>query len=225
MTQAAIARQRRRRRGSGMNGKNSRPAIVLFVAPEARHGGVGPSLFARANVAFRTIGENVHPRQRKASEPMDVQRPRHAPACRRVTIVARLREAPAVEIVVAARAGPLQHTRRVVAVDAGRGHVRAGEGKPGGRVIELPAVGGPTLRAPCRRRVTRGARHVVREVSTARRRRTRFRGRSAARLGIRSLRPCRSQRCRAARHERHQKHGPHERRAHDGPRDFRCGFA
>jgi hypothetical protein len=66
MTQAAIARQRRRRRRSDVHREVPGPAKILFVAGEAGDGSVAEHLLVRAAVALRTIGEHVHPRQREA---------------------------------------------------------------------------------------------------------------------------------------------------------------
>src|SRR5882672_4652003 len=120
MAKTAIARQGGARGRAGVDRKRIRTPIVPFVACKAVDRRVRPPLLAGANVAFRTVGEDVHSGQRKPGHAVNLERPGHLPSRGGMAGVARLQETPAVKVRMAARARALDRAGGVVTGDARR---------------------------------------------------------------------------------------------------------
>ncbi len=168
MAEAAIARERGRRRG-GLVREDARSLVVLLVARPALGRRVAEALLALAHVALCAVCKDMHARQREARHAVNRERLRRAPARRGVALVALARETTAVLVLVACHAVALDG-RRAMARDARGVGVLAGERKAGLRVIELDVLAGRVPVAPRGRRVARAALDRVGEARGARRR-------------------------------------------------------
>ena len=161
--------QRRRRRACPRVTGRCRAAVVLLVAREALDGRVGELLLARAHVALGAVGEHVHPGQREARHPVDLERPRHPPPGGRWQRRRPARGARGGSPRGSSRTSRLS-VRRALWHDDARGvDVLPRQREAGRRVIELHVAAGGAPRLPRRGRVARAARDRVGEALVVRR--------------------------------------------------------
>src|SRR5262245_50643468 len=114
MALTAVTREGSRRSVPDMHGPHVGAAIILLVTGDAIDGRAGPPVLARVTMAFRAVGKDVHPGEREAGHPMNLEWTGRPPAHRRVTPIARLRETSAVKVVVTADACSLDRPSCVV---------------------------------------------------------------------------------------------------------------
>lgn len=147
----AIPGKRRRRCRAPMSRMNIRVQVVARMTCEAIALHRRPLALSVSLMAFRTVGERVHPGQREARATMDLERLQIVPATGGMTAVAPSAQARLMGILVARIAIPGDSSLRAMTCVARDRFVPSSEWKSGARMIEAFAFGASGDVPPCRR--------------------------------------------------------------------------